>query len=480
MLQPDTETNLGLAMLATAARVPDLLAVITDSRMVNYADLARLVRGHAAQLSALDIGPGRVVAVESEDILAIVASLLGTALVGGSWIALKNARALAAVVTPDLVLRSEPGGATDADGIRWVTIDESWQSTELSTLPTRADTDAPFLYNSTSGTTGTPKLMTLSQRVLALRASAARDDFVERETVFCALFQATARPYITRMLAALINGATILHSRDFALWYATGMNHLYGSVAQVAEFLGNVSFDPKLPMIHVSGSKLPDGLARHLLGSFEQVIDLYASSETNRSFKNVKYLDSEGNLRMRGAPLDSEVQIVSDADTVLPPGEIGAIRVRNPYMAKGYIKALEAEARSFRDGWFYPGDFGYFGREGELVISGRSGDVINIGGVKISALAIDEAMRSVTGIADAMCFENPQPDGPSELIAFVVPAAGTPFATAVANLSQLLPALIAPDSIPARFVEINAVPRVHDGGAQRFLCREIYQRLKTR
>ncbi len=79
-----------------------------------------------------------------------------------------------------------------------------------------------------------------------------------------------------------------------------------------------------------------------------------------------------------------------------------------------------------------------------------------------------------------MCFEGPVKDGPSEVIAFVVPAAGTTFAEAVATLSDRLPAMIAADSIPARFVEINAVPRVHDGGAQRFLCREIYQKLRTR
>lgn len=480
MYVSSAETNLGRAVLATASRVPDQLAIITDRALLNYATLARIVRGHAARLSALGIGPGRVVAVDSEDILTVVATLLGTSLAGGSWIALKNASALAAVVTPDLVLRSSPGASADSGTAPCFLVDETWQATEQTALPSGGDDDAPFLFNSTSGTTGTPKLMTLSQRALCLRARAAKDDFVERETVFCALFSPIARPYVTRMLAALINGATILHSRDFELWRETGMNHLYGSVAQVAAFLGDVTLSPKLPMIHVSGSKLPDGLARHLLGSFDKVIDLYASSETNRSFKNLKYLDSEGNLRTRGAPLDSEVQIVDDAGAPLAQGEIGIVRVRNPYMASGYINSPEANARAFRDGWFYPGDLGRFGHEGELVIVGRSGDVINKGGIKVNALAIDEAMRAVPGIADAMCFEGPLKDGPSEVIAFVVPAAGTTFAEAVATLSDRLPAMIAADSIPARFVEINAVPRVHDGGAQRFLCREIYQRLKTR
>ncbi len=475
MLRPAAETNLARAVLATAARVPDLLAIITDHEVVNYATLARMIRSYAAQLMKAGIGPGRVVAVDSEDILTVIASLLGTSLLGGSWIALKNAGMLASVVTPDLIIRSNP---TLADGLAKppsVTPDEGWQTSELAEAFDRGDDDAPFLYNNTSGTTGTPKLMSLSQRVLCLRAFAAQDDFIARETVFCALFTALARPYITRMLAALINGATILHSRNFDLWAATGMNHLYGSVTQVSAFLGDVQFSPKLPMIHVSGSRLPDGLARHLLGSFERVVDLYASSETNRSFKNVKYLDAAGNLHTRGAPLDSQVQVVDEHDRPVASGEIGVIRVRNPYMAHGYINAPEAEARSFREGWFYPGDFGAFSPEGALVIAGRSGDVINRGGIKMSALAIDDALRAVDCVTDAMCFEYHVPLGPSELIAFIVPSAGTPFAEAAVKLSEYLAGRLPPDWIPARFVEINAVPRVHDGGAQRFLCRELYE-----
>jgi acyl-CoA synthetase (AMP-forming)/AMP-acid ligase II len=393
---------------------------------------------------------------------------------------LKNAGILASVVTPDIIITSNPAPADVLSEPHIVTPDESWRTAELAGLTHAGNDDAPFLYNSTSGTTGTPKLMTLSQRVLCLRAFAAKDDFIARETVFCALFTPSARPYVTRILAALINGATIVHSRNFDLWAATGMNHLYGSVAQVSAFLGGVSFSPKLPLVHVSGSRLPDGLARHLLGSFEQVVDLYASSETNRSFKNIKYLDEAGNLRTRGARLDSEVQVVDENYCPVPAGQIGLIRVRNPYMACGYINAPEAQARSFREGWFYPGDFGAFGPEGELVLSGRSGDVINRGGIKMSALNIDDALREVQGVTDAMCFEYQVPHGPSELIAFIVPDKGMLFSHVAMKLSECLALRLPPDWIPARFVEINAVPRAHDGGAQRFICGALYERYRAK
>jgi acyl-CoA synthetase (AMP-forming)/AMP-acid ligase II len=474
-----TETNIGRAFLATANQMPDLLAIVSDERMLNYAALAGIVRTHVTKMAALGVRPGRVVAVEGEDILTVAATIMATAILGGGWIAQKNSKALAAIITPDLILAPASLPLAEDPGTAHATIDSTWMIETSEPLPDGGDDTAPFMYNSTSGTTGTPKLLAISQEVLCQRSAAARDDFIARETVFCALFAANARPYVTRMIAALINGATILHSRSVGLWYATGMNHLYGSVVQVSTFFGHLTLPRKLPLIHVSGSKLPDGLARHLLSSFDQVIDLYASSETNRSFKNVKYLDADGGLRTRGVALDSAIEIVDEAEHSVKQGQVGLVRVANPYMARNYINSSEASANAFRDGWFYPGDIGYFGVQGELVITGRSGDVINLGGVKLNALTIDEAMRSVSGVADAMCFEHPLEGRNSELLAFVVPDAGLPFTDVVVSLSYQLPGLLGPNWIPLRFIETNGVPRVHDGGAQRFACLALYQDLQA-
>ena len=47
----------------------------------------------------------------------------------------------------------------------------------------------------------------------------------------------------------------------------------------------------------------------------------------------------------RGARLDSEVEIISPEGKPVEPGEMGNVRVRNPYMIKGYLNSPEATAR---------------------------------------------------------------------------------------------------------------------------------------
>jgi long-subunit acyl-CoA synthetase (AMP-forming) len=47
----------------------------------------------------------------------------------------------------------------------------------------------------------------------------------------------------------------------------------------------------------------------------------------------------------------------------------GEIRIKSPTMVSGYEDYEEMDAIHFRDGWFYPGDKGYFTKDGRLVIT---------------------------------------------------------------------------------------------------------------
>ena len=47
----------------------------------------------------------------------------------------------------------------------------------------------------------------------------------------------------------------------------------------------------------------------------------------------------------------------------------GAIRIKSPTMITNYDDYAEMDAIHFKDGWFYPGDKGYFTKDGRLVIT---------------------------------------------------------------------------------------------------------------
>jgi acyl-coenzyme A synthetase/AMP-(fatty) acid ligase len=469
-----SQQTIGHLVLSTAKRNPDLLAIVGDKTMLNYSQLGRMIGSFAARMKAEGIGPGTVVALESGDLNIVAPTVLACSLIGASWIWSGNAHLLADDAGRVIHFTDDSSKPT-SDAIA---IDQSWVAAD----PLEFDVtvafglDDPFIYAPTSGTTGKPKLLCLSQNQQMRRAFAAMDDFVERETVFCTLFSPHAYPYVSRFLSGFVNGATVIQSRDIALWDAAGMNHFYGSVSQIAEFLGKRGLPRKFPMVHISGSKVSDGLARHLLNNFELVVDLYASTETNRSFKNIKFIDENGDVASRGVPLDSTLQIVNEHGQTEPDGTIGYVRVQNGYLATGYLNNAAATATSFRDGWFYTGDLGMFGANGALQIIGRTGDVLNLGGLKVNALEMDQHLRALPGVDDAMCFDLPVADGPNTFLAFVVPKQGVALESIVTAFGKDVVSVFGAKRTPSHLIEIGEVPRAHDGGAMRFQCQEIYTR----
>ena len=82
-------------------------------------------------------------------------------------------------------------------------------------------------------------------------------------------------------------------------------------------------------------------------------------------------------------------------------GEVGEIICQSPLATHGYYKNPEATDASFRDGWFYTGDLGYFDEEGYLFVAGRKKDMVKSGGISIYPLEIESVIYSHPAILEA-------------------------------------------------------------------------------
>lgn len=111
-----------------------------------------------------------------------------------------------------------------------------------------------------------------------------------------------------------------------------------------------------------------------------------------------------------GKPLPQvEVRLVDENGNLVPPGTPGEIQVKGDTVFLEYWQKPEATAKAFRDGWFCTGDLAV-NENGNYRILGRiSVDIIKTGGYKVSALEIEEVLRThpdiqdcaVVGVADA-------------------------------------------------------------------------------
>lgn len=467
--------NVGIEFLRVADESPETIALVTDEMTVSYAQLSDVVISFANRMRDYGVGHSSIVAIDTKDTLVSLAMLLATSLLRAQWIEAGRILAETKVVQPTHFFRSPE--STGSKKVKFVVMDNTWgpgrtsdRQSDVKQFHDHSDEDTPWLIVKTSGTTGTPKFLSLSQDIVFDRSKAVTDDFIAHNTRFCSLFSCTAYPFITRALAALLNKCTIIDSRDFNLWQRAGVNLVMGSPLQIIEMLGDAKIRPKIPVVHVAGSKLSETLAVALLDNFNEVIDVYASTETNRSFKNIKSLDENGELLTKGQAVDADVEIISSDGQVCGVGNVGVIRVSNPYLAKGYLNNDEAQKKAFKGKWFYPGDFGTWGVNGELTVLGRLDEVLNLGGVKVNVLLVDAVMKSVDGISDAICFKNPKKGANEELLAFVTfeDQANRIACIEQAKLDCLVK--IGAFATPKRIMPVKEIPRTEDGRPNRQHC----------
>jgi len=86
----------------------------------------------------------------------------------------------------------------------------------------------------------------------------------------------------------------------------------------------------------------------------------------------------------------------------------------------GYYKNPQATEASFRDGWFYTGDLGYFDEEGFLFVAGRKKDMVKSGGISIYPLEIESVIYSHPDILEAAVIGMPDPEWGEAVKAIVV------------------------------------------------------------
>jgi malonyl-CoA/methylmalonyl-CoA synthetase len=104
-----------------------------------------------------------------------------------------------------------------------------------------------------------------------------------------------------------------------------------------------------------------------------------------------------------GYPLPRvQVRLADEQDKDIAPTEIGEIQVKGATIFTEYWGKPDATAASFtEDGWFKTGDVATVDNEGGYRILGRNSvDIIKSGGYKISALEIEEVLRTHPSVSD--------------------------------------------------------------------------------
>jgi acyl-CoA synthetase (AMP-forming)/AMP-acid ligase II len=299
-----------------------------------------------------------------------------------------------------------------------------------------ADPDRIVQIALTSGTTGLPKLASLSARLkqLTFEGFTTRLRIGPQDRMFpmSPITQGVGEMclYALRRGAALVMLGAGRFEAELALRIAadSGATILGGVPTMIGRLLHSPAFDPAaLPRLRLTvsaGAPLPPAVAREWeartgspIGSFYGAMDI----------GQLAVPDPEDPPQKRwttvGRPHEAaELRIVDPDGAPVGPGETGEICMRGPLVQDRYWG--EEAGPHDAEGWAHFGDLGFLDEQGYVHVTGRIKDTIIRGGNNINPLEVESLLREHPAIRDACVIGRHDPDLGERAVAFIVPAAG--------------------------------------------------------
>jgi malonyl-CoA/methylmalonyl-CoA synthetase len=130
---------------------------------------------------------------------------------------------------------------------------------------------------------------------------------------------------------------------------------------------------------------------QHISSHF--LLERYGMTEIGMALSNPLYGQRQPGFV--GQPLPQvDVRLVDERGEFVSAGTPGEIQVKGPGVFLEYWQNPEATAKAFQDGWFCTGDLAVVENECYRILGRLSVDIIKTGGYKVSALEIEEVLRT--------------------------------------------------------------------------------------
>lgn len=148
----------------------------------------------------------------------------------------------------------------------------------------------------------------------------------------------------------------------------------------------------------------------------------------------------------------------------------GNVACKGDTLMEGYV-GDEAMTRSvLHDGILFTSDQGRVDAEGRLHLTGRSGDIINIGGYKVNPLEVEDAALSFPTVSDCICTAASHPVLGTVLRLYIVPKDGSTLNKKA--LSTHLQQKLEHYQVPQLFSIANHIERTYNGKLNRKFYKE--------
>ncbi|MGW5652742.1 non-ribosomal peptide synthetase [Streptomyces humi] len=341
----------------------------------------------------------------------------------------------------------------------------------------------------TSGTTARPKLVPLTQANLCAAAGNTARAFAlsPRDRCLNVMPLFHAHGLVSTLLAALHSGGAVVCTPGFSDtrffdWLAEYRPTWYSAVpamhqALLAAVPGRATAAATgLRFVRSASAPLPRHVHEELENLFgAPVLEAYGMSEAGSLIASNPLPPGRRRPGSVGLPVGEPVAILDPEGRRLGPGQSGTVAIRGANVTAGYENAPDANREAFHEGWLRTGDEGHLDEDGYLHLTGRTKEIINRGGSKVSPAEIDEVLAAHPAVRTAVAFGVPHPTLGEDVAVAVVTRPG---ATAEEqDIREFAARRLAGHKVPSRVHFVPEVPRTSAGKVRRL---ELARRLAAR
>jgi fatty-acyl-CoA synthase len=290
--------------------------------------------------------------------------------------------------------------------------------------------DALYLLLFTSGSTGAPKAVQMTQGRAARTAADSAVAFNETSVLYCSMPLFHGNALLANLFPGLVAGSTVVLRPKFSAsaflddvrrFRCTYFNY-------VGRALSYLLAQPETPhdadnaLQYCLGSEASPRDRREFRRRFGcYVVEGYSSSEGGVVIQPFPGMPPEALGRPKEgadvAVVDPETGIecprarFDDQRTLLNPAEaIGEIVGRDGLGSfEGYYANPEATEERGRNGWYWTGDLGYRDGDGTFYFAGRTADWLRVDGENFAAGPVERVLGRFPGVAAVVVYAVPDP-----------------------------------------------------------------------
>jgi len=274
----------------------------------------------------------------------------------------------------------------------------------------KKDLKNPFLLSLTSGSTGNPKPIILSEDTKIKRAQSLIElyDIDKRDKILI------ATPIYHTLAQRLIIISILLGLSCFFLRRFNSKNFIKiikkklitfsilvsSQIKQIAETSKN-NKSIKIKSIISSSSILSKDVKNIFMKKFNcNFYECYGTSEISIA-TSINFLKEKSKIGSVGKAINKvKIKILGKNNKFLKKNEIGEIICKTPYKFSGYYKKNKITNNSFWNGFFKTGDLGSLDKDKYLYYKGRKKELIKSGGISIYPIDIEKVISTYNNVKE--------------------------------------------------------------------------------